>query len=413
MADLLPETDSEDELPAGWEERTTSDGSVYYADHLGQRTQWTHPRTGKRKRVSPQLPFGWEHSGDGAFVERASGRRSQTDPRLAFPVEEGGSAPRQRFDASSSAMQVLHGRNLDGQTAIVTGGSSGIGLQTALALASHGCDVVIACRSADAVAKAIAQARAQRPDTKLSFLPLDLASLQSVRAFAAAFAQQWQRLHMLILNAGVFAIPHSLTEDGFERTFQVNHLGHFYLTMLLEPLLVVSSPSRVVVVASESHRFSFLSAANLTEDRLSNPTGRGHYPMFVYNDTKLCNVLFAAELERRWGPRGVHTYAVHPGNMVFTGLPGESWFYWLLFLLVRPFTKSLEQAAATTVLCATAPDLAGAGGGYFNNCCRCKPSAAAQDEVLAELLWRTSQAMVSRCVGSGPDTWSTVLGDKH
>lgn len=193
----------------------------------------------------------------------------------------------------------------------------------------------------------------------------------------------------------------------------MNHLGHFYLTMLLEPLLVASSPSRVVVLASESHRFSFLSAANLTEDRLSDPTGRGHYPMFVYNDTKLCNVLFAAELERRWGPRSIHAYAVHPGNMVFSGLPRESWLYWLLFLLVRPFTKSLEQAAATTVLCATAPDLAGAGGGYFNNCCRCKPSAAAQDEVLAELLWRTSQAMVSRCVGSGPDTWSTVLGDKH
>lgn len=101
---MLPETDSEDELPAGWEERTTSDGAVYYADHLGQRTQWTHPRTGRRKRVSQQLPFGWEQGGDGAFVERGSGRRSHTDPRLAFPVEEG--APRQRFDASSTAAQV-------------------------------------------------------------------------------------------------------------------------------------------------------------------------------------------------------------------------------------------------------------------------------------------------------------------
>ncbi|KAH7966522.1 hypothetical protein HPB49_017213 [Dermacentor silvarum] len=355
MSSLLPETDSEDELPAGWEERVATDGSVYYADHLGQRTQWTHPRTDKRKRVSAQLPFGWEHSGDGAFVERASGRRSQTDPRLAFPVEEGGPVPRQRFDASSTAMQVLHGRNLDGQTAVVTGGSSGIGLETALTLASHGCDVVIACRSADAVAKAIAQAKAERPSAKLSFLPLDLASLQSV-----------------------------------------NHLGQFYLTMLLEPLLVASAPARVVVLSSESHRFSFLSAANLSEDRLSNPTGRGFYPMLVYNDTKLCNVLFAAELDRRWGPRGVRAYAVHPGNMMFTGLPRESWLYWTLFLLARPFTKSVAQGAATTVLCATAPELTDAGGAYFNNCCQCRPSAAAQDEVLAGLLWKTSQAMISR-----------------
>lgn len=396
MSSLLPETDSEDELPAGWEERVATDGSVYYADHLGQRTQWTHPRTGKRKRVSAQLPFGWEHSGDGAFVERASGRRSQTDPRLAFPVEEGGPVPRQRFDASSTAMQVLHGRNLDGQTAVVTGGSSGIGLETALTLASHGCDVVIACRSADAVAKAIAQAKAERPSAKLSFLPLDLASLQSVRDFATAFAQQRQHLNMLILNAGVFAIPHSITEDGFERTFQVNHLAQFYLTMLLEPLLVASAPARVVVLSSESHRFSFLSAANLSEDRLSNPTGRGFYPMLVYNDTKLCNVLFAAELDRRWGPRGVRAYAVHPGNMMFTGLPRESWLYWTLFLLARPFTKSVAQGAATTVLCATAPELTDAGGAYFNNCCQCRPSAAAQDEVLAGLLWKTSQAMISR-----------------
>ncbi|XP_077513417.1 WW domain-containing oxidoreductase [Amblyomma americanum] len=393
---MLPETDSEDELPAGWEERTTTDGAVYYADHLGQRTQWTHPRTGRRKRVSPQLPFGWEHGGDGAFVERASGRRSHTDPRLAFPVEEG--APRQRFDASSTAEQVLHGCNLDGQTAVVTGASSGIGLETALALATHGCEVVIACRSAENVAKAIARAQLERPGVRLTFLPLDLASLRSVREFAAAFAQRHEHLDILILNAGVFAIPHSLTEDGFERTFQVNHLGHFYLTILLEPLLVASAPARVVVLSSESHRFSFLTAANFSEERLSNQTGRGHYPMLVYNDTKLCNLLFAAELDRRWGPRGVRAYAVHPGNMVFSGLTRDSWLYWMLFLLARPFTKSLPQAAATTALCATAPDLADAGGGYFNNCCQCKPSAAAQDEVLAGLLWKTSQTMISRAL---------------
>ncbi|KAH7931440.1 hypothetical protein HPB51_029853 [Rhipicephalus microplus] len=296
------------------------------------------------------------------------------------------------------SVEVLHGRNLDGQTAVITGGSSGIGLETALTLASHGCDVIIACRSADAVTKAIAQAKAKKPSTKLSFLPLDLASLKSVRDFATALAQQRQCLHILILNAGVFAIPYSVTEDGFERTFQVNHLGHFYLTMLLEPLLLASAPARVVVLSSESHRFSFLSSANLSEDRLSNPTGQGFYPMLAYNDTKLCNVLFAAELDRRCGPRGVRAYAVHPGNMVFTGLPRESWLYWALFLLVRPFTKSIAQAAATTVLCATAPELADAGGAYFNNCCQCRPSVAAQDEVLAGLLWKTSQAMIGRAV---------------
>lgn len=403
MSGFLPETDSEDELPAGWEERATLEGSVYYADHGSQRTQWTHPRTGRRKRVPPQLPFGWRRTeaADGrvAFVETATGRTSGTDPRLAFPVEERGDAPpRQRFDASSTAMHVLHGRDLSGKTAVVTGASSGIGLETARALAHHGCDVVLACRSADAAAQAIASIRAQRPSAKVHFLPLDLASLDSVREFAAALNRTRSRLDALVLNAGAFGLPHAVTADGVETLFQTNHLAHFYLCRLLEPLLVRSAPARVVVVASESHRFSLLSAENVSEERLSNTSGRGYLSPLAYNDSKLCNVLLAAELDRRLGPRGVRCNALHPGNMVASGLPRHWWPYRLLFTLVRPFTKSLEQAAATSVLCATAPELEGVGGCYFNNCCRCKPSAAAQDPALAALVWDTCEALLERAL---------------
>lgn len=405
MSGFLPETDSEDELPAGWEERATKDGTVYYADHTSQRTQWTHPRTGKRKRVLAQLPFGWTESvgpdGTAVFVEAGTGRTSTTDPRLAFPVEEaavGTSTQRQRFDASSTAMHVLHGQDLSDKTAIVTGSNQGVGFETARALAFYGCDVVLACRNAESAAAAIAAVKKERPSARVTFLPLDLASLKSVRDFASTFGQIRTKLNILILNAGVFAIPYSVTADGIETLFQVNHLGHFYLTQLLKPLLIASAPSRVVVVSSESHRFSTLSRSTLTEERLSNTSGSGYVSMMAYNDSKLCNVLLAFHLDRRLSSKGVRCNAVHPGNMVSSGLSRHWWPYRVLFSLVRPFTKSLEQAAATSVFCAAAPELQHVGGCYFNNCCRCKPSVAAQDAVLATHLWRTCKAMVDKAL---------------
>lgn len=145
---------------------------------------------------------------------------------------------------------------------------------------------------------------------------------------------------MLILNAGVFALPHEVTVDGIERTFQVNHVSHFYLTKLLQNLLVKSAPSRVVVVSSESHRFSFLSNDNISKDYLSPQDSRQFTPMIAYNDTKLCNVLFALELNKRLSKDKVFCNSLHPGNMMSTGIAKNWWFYRLMFLLVRPFTKS-------------------------------------------------------------------------
>lgn len=128
----LPESDSEDELPPGWEERVTVDGSVFYANHLSKATQWTHPRTGKKKRVSGDLPFGWErcvdkNTGKVIYVDHENKRTTYTDPRLAFAEEEKEHIHdyRQRFDASSTALQVLHGRDLSKQVALITGANTG------------------------------------------------------------------------------------------------------------------------------------------------------------------------------------------------------------------------------------------------------------------------------------------------
>ena len=146
---------------------------------------------------------------------------------------------------------------------------------------------------------------------------------------------------MLICNAAVFGIPYTLSDDGLEMNFAVNYLGHFYLTWLLQEELVASRPSRVVVVSSESHRFYSLSW-NQELDLDLVPTPRSSYwSILAYGQSKLCCLLFAIELNRRLAKHGVKSYAVHPGNMVYTGLGRHSWFYRMLFFLARPFTKSI------------------------------------------------------------------------
>ncbi|KAL3270614.1 hypothetical protein HHI36_021148 [Cryptolaemus montrouzieri] len=403
----LPDTDSEDELPPGWEERVTIDGSVFYANHLQKATQWTHPRTGKKKKVSGDLPFGWERcvdksTGKVIYVDHDNQRTTYTDPRLAFATEEKESANdyRQRFDAHTSALQVLHGKDLNGKLAVITGANAGIGFETARSLVKHGCTVIFACRSLKLAEEAIEKIKEEKliPDEKCEALYLDLANLKTVKEFTDQFRQMGHdKIDILILNAGVFGLPYSKTVDGYETTFQVNHLGHFYLTCLLEDMFSVGT--RIVVLSSESHRFSDLTLANLSELKLSPDTASKYWGMIAYNNSKLCNVLFARQLAKKLQNRGVSVFSVHPGNMVYSEISRYWWFYRLLFYVVRPFTKSLQQAAATTVFCAVAPELNGITGSYFNNCYQCEESEKARKDDLALGLWEISADMVKRVMG--------------
>lgn len=404
MSALLPETDSEDELAPGWEERATLDGKVYYANHETKTTQWTHPRTGKKKRVAGELPYGWEkkvtEDGHVFYVDHINKKTTYTDPRLAFAVEETESSDdiRQRFDASTNALQILHGRDLSGKTVIVTGANCGIGFETARSLAYHGAEVVMACRSKEKTENAISEIKKERPHAKLEWIHLDLSSLRSVEKFVKEFQAKYSTLHILILNAGVFCPPYILTEDNFESTFQINHLGHFYMTKLLEPQMIQAGSCRVVVVSSESHRFSYINKENISEEKLSPSTYKNYIGLIAYNNSKLCNVLFSNELNRKLSSKGIYCNSIHPGNMVSSYLSRSWWLYRLLFALVRPFTKSLQQAASTSVYCATVPELEGVGGMYFNNCCRCQPSKASEDEELAKILWNMSEEMIKKAL---------------
>lgn len=352
------------------------------------------------KKVATNLPLGWKKATDSEgriiFINQEKSIQSLSDPRLAFAEEQSSmGAPRQKFDASSTALAVLHGKDLNGHVAIITGASSGIGLETAKSLAFHGAEVVFACRNSKVAEQAMDSVRQEQRNVKLKFLHVDLASLRSCKKFCEDVKLQYNHLDYLILNAGVFALPHSLTEDGFETTFQVSHLSHYYICMELADLL--DKQSRVIVLSSESHRMALLPSSGLTREILSPPASK-YWSMIQYNNAKLCNVLFTHELGRQWLGKGVGVFAVHPGNMVSTGISRNYWLYRVLFKLVRMFTKSLQQAAATTVFCATASELSHLTGIYFNNCYICEPSKISQDPELSRELWELSAAMVKEAL---------------
>ncbi|XP_009645468.2 WW domain-containing oxidoreductase [Egretta garzetta] len=297
-------------------------------------------------------------------------------------------------------MEILQGRDLSGKVVIITGANSGIGFETAKSLALHGAYVILACRNMSRGNDAVQRILMEWHKAKVEAMTLDLASLQSVQHFAEAFKSKNVPLHILICNAAVFGAPWCLTEDDLESTFQVNHLGHFYLVQLLEDILRQSSPARVVMVSSESHRFTEIKDSSGKLDfSLLSPPKKEYWAMLAYNRSKLCNILFSNELNRRLSPHGVTSNSVHPGNMIYSSIHRNWWVYTLLFTLARPFTKSMHQEAATTVYCATAAELEGLGGMYFNNCCPCLPSQEAQGEATAAALWELSERLIQERIG--------------
>ena len=259
------------------------------------------------------------------YVDNINKRTTFTDPRLAFARELAGKEKfRQKHDASTSAGQVVHGLDLTGRTALVTGASGGIGYQTALALASQHCAVILACRDLARAERAAHQIRSHRPAAQLDCLELDLASLQSVKRFAAMVRMRYSKLDYLVLNAGVYLTSYNVTEDGFEEMMQVNYLSNFYLAHLLLALLLRCSSPRVVTVSSESHRFSQLSVSCPPSSLHFCPGPANFTPIIQYNDSKLCCLLLSRGLHTQYHHKGLTSIAVHPGNLIPTGLHRHS-----------------------------------------------------------------------------------------
>lgn len=278
---------------------------------------------------------------------------------------------------------------LDGKTVLVTGGGEGIGRETAADLARRGARVIIAARNLTKLTEAAEYIRRTASSDNVVIKQLDLASLASVRAFAADIMASEASLHILINNAGVMRTPYTKTQDGFEMQFGVNHLGHFLLTNLLLGMLKASAPSRVVVVSSRAHFRCSLDFDDLMGDK-------GYDPGAAYCKSKLANVLFAKELANRLGGTGVTAYSLHPG-VIGTGLQQHLPAYVRLLsnsFVGRFIQKTPEQGAQTTIHCAVCPDLEQSSGAYFSDCAVVEPSKAALDQDAATRLWMESERLV-------------------
>ena len=275
--------------------------------------------------------------------------------------------------------------------ALVTGGNTGIGLETCVSLAAQGHDVVLTSRDArrgDAARDEIVE---RSGNDAVDVMALDLARFLSVRQFAAEYLARYDRLDILIHNAGVVLSSRRETEDGNETTFQVNHLGPFLLDALLRERVIASGNARIVVVSSDAHR----SARNgLDFDDLQ--TANRRYRAFqAYGRTKLANILFTRELARRLAGTDVTANAVHPGFVATrfardgdTGMLGR-----IVMPLLRPAALSPAQGAQTSVYVASAPELDGITGGYWVKSAPATPTTAAQDDRAAARLWEASEEL--------------------
>ena len=305
-----------------------------------------------------------------------------------------------KFGAETTASEVAEGIDLRGKLALVTGGSSGLGQETARVLAERGAHVILTARDASKGEAVAAGIRSSTGNQDVEVEELELGSLKNIRGFADRVLSRHGALHILVNNAGVMACPFAKTADGFELQFGSNHLGHFLMTCLLAPALLKGAPSRVVSVSSRGHHISPVVFEDIQFER------RPYDKWQAYGQSKTANVLFAVGLERRLGSRGVHANGLHPGA-ILTELGRHLQPEDREFLLKRNPTmkfKSVEAGAATSVFAATAPELEGRGGLYLEDChvARIDDAPDALDGVKsyavdvqnAERLWDVSEKAV-------------------
>ncbi len=272
---------------------------------------------------------------------------------------------------------------MNGKICIVTGANSGIGLETVRGLASRGATVVLACRNQAKGEAAVESLKASTGNENLHLMLVDLASLASIREMANAFKQKFERLDLLVNNAGALMPRREVSVDGHELTFATNHLAYFLLTHLLLDVLIATPDSRVVNVSSDAHR-----SARIDFDDLNMETGYGGYK--AYAQSKLANILFSNELARRLDTANPTVNSLHPGVVATNFGSGKPGIFSLFFRLFSPFFLSPASGARTSLYLATSPDVAGVTGKYFDRSKPRTPSAAARDTATATRLYNIS-----------------------
>ncbi|KAI5757340.1 RDH13 [Gulo gulo luscus] len=282
---------------------------------------------------------------------------------------------------------------IPGKTVIVTGANTGIGKQTAMELARRGGNVILACRDMEKCEAAAKDIRGETLNHRVRARHLDLASLKSIREFAAKITEEEEQVHILVNNAAVMRCPHWTTEDGFEMQFGVNYLGHFLLTNLLLDRLKASAPSRIINLSSLAHIAGHVDFDDLNWEK------RKYDTRAAYCQSKLAIVLFTKELSRRLQGTGVTVNAVHPGVARtelgrHTGMHSSAFSSFTLGPIFWLLVKSPELAAQPSTYLAVAEELEGVSGKYFDGLKEKAPAPEADDEETARRLWAESARLV-------------------
>lgn len=272
--------------------------------------------------------------------------------------------------------------------ALVTGASSGIGFETARGLSKHFDVVGIVGRNPDRLAEAAESLSSS--DARIETFQADFSSLEEVRALAQDINTRFSSLDVLVNNAGVWHKDRTLSKDGYEETFAVNHLAHFSLTNQLKDLLAAGKDARVVNVSSSMH---VRPKSMNWDDLMFEKSWKGFW---VYGHSKLANVLFSNELARRWEDLGITSNALNPGN-VRSRITRNNWLLNALHRspVARMMIMSEADGARTSLHVATSPELHGVTGRYFDKVREAKPSKVAVDEEAARRLWDISQRLVN------------------
>jgi retinol dehydrogenase 14 len=268
---------------------------------------------------------------------------------------------------------------------LITGGTSGIGKETAIALAKMGAIVVLPCRNEKKGEETKAEIIRQSGNGQVEIMACDLASFASIRAFALAFRQKYKHLHVLINDAGVWMTQRQETTDGIETTFATNHLAHFLLTQLLVDLMIESAPARIINISSGAHYAGRIHFEDLE-------LKRGYNHIRAYNQSKVANVLFTRELASRLAGTGITVNALEPG-LVNTGLFKNMGKLpqWIVSLLA----KTPEKGAETYIYLASSPEVSQVSGQYYKNKKQKRPALQARNDETASRLWRISESYVN------------------
>lgn len=281
-------------------------------------------------------------------------------------------------------------KDLTGQVIIITGANSGIGKETARVLAKTGATIILACRDPTKALPVVEELKAESQNPNLVFMKLDLADLKSIEDFAQEFKSKYQRLDILLNNAGLVSCTRLFTKDGFELTFGTNHLGPFYLTILLLDIVKRSAPSRIINVSSGLNAYGKMYWKDLQLEK-------GYSGNDAYMQSKLANVIFTRELQRRLEGTSVKAVCLDPG-LILTELnhnKGVKWYEKMMIAIFRKLAKPAPEGAKTPVHCTFEEHEKLQPGAYYADCKVAKENPVARKPENWTRLWEISEKMIA------------------